>query len=224
MSGFLITFEGIEGCGKSTQVRLLETRLRGEGYRIVATREPGDGSLGEGIRDILLRRSSSAIAAMTELFLLVADRTQHVREIIRPALDENCIVISDRFGDSSMAYQGYGRGIDLDFIELLNNRATDNLVPDITFVLDMDAVTSLNRSQSRLMQQNLFEKEGRFEEENILFHQKVRAGYLDLARKHTDRIVLMDGTLEIAVAAQRIWNEVHERISGHHVLSGETEI
>nr|HPQ40696.1 dTMP kinase [bacterium] len=156
--GFFITFEGIEGCGKSTQIRILQDRLTREGVPVRVTREPGDGEMGARIRELLLSVSSS-LDPLTELFLLAADRTRHVTEIVRPALERGAVIISDRYTDSSMAYQGYGRGLPLDFIADINRKATGGLHPDLTVILDLSPSISIHRSRNRLRQQNMFEAE-----------------------------------------------------------------
>ncbi|MBN1550313.1 dTMP kinase, partial [bacterium] len=132
MTGRLITFEGIEGCGKSTQVRILHEKFIKSGKSVLVTREPGSGDFGEKIRQLLLRTSSVKLLPMTELFLLVADRSQHVESLIKPSLRAGKIVICDRYTDSSLAYQGFGRGIPLDLINTLNDQATGGVMPDLT--------------------------------------------------------------------------------------------
>jgi dTMP kinase len=193
VQGFFITFEGIEGSGKSTQIKLLCNQLMESGYQVIATREPGDGELGGRIRELLLSVSSS-LDALSEMFLLAADRTRHVIEIVSPALQKGAIVISDRYTDSSIAYQGFGRGLPIEFIETINNAAVKGLVPDMTIVLDIDPHISLERSRLRLRQQNMFEAEGRFEQENMEFHQRVREGYLKIAESFPERFTVVDAS------------------------------
>ena len=142
MNGYFLTFEGIEGCGKTTQVCILHERLKQAGYPVLVTREPGDGEMGCKIRELLLSVAST-LDAQTELFLLAADRTGHVIEIVRPALEKGIVVISDRYIDSTTAYQGYGRGLSLGFIESINARATDNLYPEMTLVMDLSPEISI---------------------------------------------------------------------------------
>ncbi len=211
--GILVTFEGIEGCGKSTQARLLEDFLRTRGYPVMLTREPGHGEFGQSIRSILVGGAAEKIDALTELFLLEADRTHHVNRFIRPALDQGEVVICDRFSDSSLAYQGYGRGIAVDFVNRLNNAATSNLAPDLTIILDLDTHFSLERSQTRLRQQDLFDKEGRFEREGMSFHQRVREGYLKIAHGEPQRCHVFDGTLDIDALSQQISRLVLTRLA-----------
>lgn len=202
--GIFITFEGIEGCGKSTQIRLLDDYLRGRGYRVLMTREPGHGDFGQSIRAMLLGGDAAKMDALTELFLLEADRSHHVKRLIQPALNDGNLVICDRFSDSSLAYQGYGRGISIDFISRLNQEATCGVLPDLTIILDLDARLSIERSQIRLRQQDLFDKEGRFEREGIDFHQRVREGYLKIAHADPRRYHVFDGSLDIDVLSHQI--------------------
>lgn len=211
VKGLFITFEGIEGSGKTTQIKLLTERLTQSGYQALITREPGDGEIGSRIRELLLSVSSS-LDALTELFLLAADRTRHVIEVITPALKKGCIVISDRYTDSSVAYQGYGRGLPLDFINKVNELAVNGIYPDLTIALDIDPNISLERSRSRLRQQNMFEAEGRFEQENMGFHQRVREGYLNIAKMQQRRFVVFDAELSIPKLSEQISKEVFDRI------------
>ncbi|MGB3976186.1 MAG: dTMP kinase [bacterium] len=203
VKGCFITFEGIEGSGKTTQIKLLSEQLVKSGYQVVVTREPGDGEIGSRIRELLLSVSSS-LDALTELFLLAADRTRHVIEVISPALEKGKIVISDRYTDSSVAYQGFGRGLPLDFVNKVNDLATNGLYPDLTIVLDIDPTISLERSRSRLRQQNMFEAEGRFERENMSFHQRVRQGYLNIARMQPHRFVVLDAASGVFSLSERV--------------------
>ncbi|MBN1297926.1 dTMP kinase [bacterium] len=202
-TGFFISFEGVEGCGKSTQIRILRDRLKSENMPVRLTREPGDGEMGGRIRELLLS-VSSALDPLTELFLLAADRTRHVTEIVRPGLAAGDVVLSDRYADSSVAYQGYGRELPLDFVHLINSRATGGLVPDLTFLMDIDPEISLRRSRIRLHQQNMFEAEGRFETECLAFHRRVREGYLRIARDEPGRYAVLDGTLPVENLSETI--------------------
>jgi dTMP kinase len=194
LHGYFITFEGIEGSGKTTQIKKLAEYLRVAGYHVLLTREPGDGEIGGKLRELLLSVSSS-LDPLTELFLLAADRTRHVIEIIEPALRENTVVISDRYADSSVAYQGYGRGLDLGFINRVNQLAINNCIPDMTIVLDINPEISLERSRLRLHQQNMFDAEGRFEQEHLSFHQRVRRGFLTIAKNNPERCRVFDASV-----------------------------
>ena len=179
--GIFITFEGVEGSGKTTQVRRLATAL---GPNVVLTREPGGTPIAERIRDIFL--TSDGITPMTELLLIAASRAQHVDELIRPALEANQIVICDRFIDASVAYQGYRGGIDLEFIHQLNRTATGGLMPDLTFVLDLSPEIGLQRQQQGGTHRD------RLDRESLESHRKVREGYLFAAKTDPDRVKVID--------------------------------
>jgi len=196
---FFITFEGIEGCGKTTQIRLLAESLRKRGLEIVVTREPGGCPIADAIRGILLDPGSSALVPRAELLLYAAARAQHVAEKVRPALDRGALVLCDRFTDATIAYQGFGRGLEAADIDTLNAMATDGLAPDLTVLLDMPAEDGLRRARRR---NAATPEEDRFERESLAFHRRVRAGYLQLAREQ-ERFVVIDavGTVE-AVAAR----------------------
>lgn len=187
--GMFITFEGIEGCGKSTQVDLLRKHLTALGHEVLVTREPGGCPIGEKVRDILLDPGNSGMTALTELLLYEASRAQHVADVIRPALEAGVTVISDRFYDASTAYQGHARGLGADTVIELNLVATGGLKPDLTIVLDLPASEGLRRLGRDL---------DRIESEAIDFHEKVRNGYIELARKDPDRVKVVDssGTIE----------------------------
>jgi dTMP kinase len=182
--GLFITFEGIEGCGKSTQAELLAKFLTTSGFAVLLTREPGGPLISEKIREILLNKELTEMHALTELFLYMASRSQHTAEWILPALSKGKIVISDRYYDSTYAYQGVARGIPKDKIAIMNRIATQGLKPDITFILDLPPEQGLARLSKSL---------DRLENENIEFHQKVRQAYLELASKEPERIKVLDG-------------------------------
>jgi dTMP kinase len=188
----LITFEGIEGSGKSTQTGLLAEWLRQRGCRVLATREPGGSPLGSKIREILLDASQRALTGEAELFLYLADRAQHVASIIRPALQEGRIVLVDRYIDSTIAYQGYGRGIELARLRSLNDLACGGLLPHQTFLLDLHERKGLSRALERNHEQGKADREGRFESESLRFHQRIRQGYLDQAAANRERITTVD--------------------------------
>jgi len=200
MSRF-ITFEGTEGCGKSTQVHLLAEKMRQFGYQVCTTREPGGCSIADAIRQILLDPASSGMDSLSELFLYAAARAQHMVEVIRPALARGEIVLCDRFTDATLAYQGYGRGLNIETIRNLNHIATDGLQPDLTLLLDIPLSTGLDRAIHRNAGEN--SAEGRFEQEELAFHERVRNGYQQLAREEERfRMVSAEGTIE--EVAQRI--------------------
>jgi dTMP kinase len=190
-SSLFITFEGIEGCGKTTQVDRLVKVLEARNITVVRTFEPGGTDAGGRIRHILLDRSSHDLVPMAELFLYEADRAQHVAQVIRPALDRGAWVICDRFFDATVVYQGVARGQDSDLVARLNQAATGGIRPARTFVLDCPVEMGLERAIRR--NQSLPDAEqDRFEREKLHFHQTVRQGYLDLAQKEPERFVVVD--------------------------------
>ena len=182
-TGLLVTFEGIEGSGKSTQIALTRTYLEGKGHPCLMTREPGGAPLGEEIRNFLLDKEDLRIDPLAELFLIEADRAQHVTEVIKPALEEGQMILCDRFTDATIAYQGYGRGVDMAFIEEMNRRATADLMPHCTILLDCSVDVGMTRAQG----------EDRFEREDHLFHQRVRDGYLRIAQQEPNRVKVVSG-------------------------------
>jgi dTMP kinase len=186
-----ITFEGIEGCGKTTQIGLLTSYWKSIHRPFLFTREPGGTEVGEQIRQILLYSENVGIEPMAELFLYVAARVQHYRQVIHPALLAGKIVLCDRFADATIAYQGYGRGVDLAWIEEIHARTLENIKPDLTFLLDLPVEEGLKRALKRMEKDSV--KEDRFEKEALDFHQRVREGYLILARREPQRIIVLDG-------------------------------
>lgn len=186
-----ITFEGVEGSGKTTQIRRLKTYLNRKGIRCIITREPGGTSIGDKIRKILLDPDHKNLDPLAELFLYEAARVQHIKEFIRPLSEKKGVVLCDRFGDASVAYQGCGRRLGVRLVERLNRMATDGLKPDLTFLLDCPTGVGLKRAirRNEVLKQ---EKEGRFEREKIQFHNRVRMGYLALARKEPRRVKVID--------------------------------
>ena len=193
MVGF-ITFEGGDGTGKSTQIRLLEKHLIAQGKTCLTTREPGGTSLGRLLRKILLESGHRPISASTELFLYLADRAQHVHEVIAPAITQGKIVLSDRHTDSTVAYQGYGRGFDVQLLVSLNQMASQGLIPDITFLLDCPAELGLSRTVRRRSDPSKSKSDDRFENENLEFHEKVRQGFLHMARAEPERFHIIDAS------------------------------
>lgn len=190
-----ITFEGSEGSGKTTQQQRLAQHLRDAGRTVVVTKEPGGTPLADRIRGILLD-SASVIDPIAEVFLFAASRRQHTTEIIEPALQRGEIVLCDRYADSTLAYQGFGRLIDLDRLRALNAWATDALVPDVTLLFDIDEVVGLTRARSR--NASAANDEGRFEAEDLRFHRRVREGYLSLATAEPKRFIVINanGTID----------------------------
>lgn len=197
-----VTFEGIEGCGKTTQINHLASFLRKISKPFLVTREPGGTEIGEQIRQILLTSDSAGMEPMAELFLYAAARVQHLRRVISPALRERKIVLCDRFADATVAYQGYGRRLDLAWVEEMNARAMGNVKPDLTFLLDLPVEEGLRRAWKRM--ENQTAKEDRFEKESLEFHQRVREGYLILARRDPQRIMILDGMRDEQTLHQKI--------------------
>jgi dTMP kinase len=190
-----ISFEGIDGSGKSTQIRLLESYLCKQGVPVVVAREPGGTEVGKTIRQILLHSKNTRLKPMSELLLYYASRYQNLHENILPALMADRWVLCDRFADASMAYQGYGRGINLDFIRLLDQEVIQKRNPDLTMYIDIEPSVGLSRARER--NQNSRQDEGRFENESIEFFSKVREGYLKLAKENPLRIKIIDGNQSI---------------------------
>jgi dTMP kinase len=194
-----ITFEGGEGCGKSTQSRLLLEKLHQQNIPVVLTHEPGGTALGNEIRRVLKREQGIPISPQAELFLFVASRAQLVAELIRPALKEDKVVICDRFAHSTLVYQGYGRGLDLATLEMVNNMATENLQPDLAILLNISPEQGLTRKGSL---------KDRFELEDLSFHRRVREGYLKMAAAEPDRWLVIDASLPKGEIAEIIWDKV----------------
>jgi len=209
-----ITFEGTEGCGKTTQIYLLKEFLEQRGYSVMATREPGGTQIGDSIRKILLNSRNAHIDIKTELLLYQASRAQHIKDVIRPALERGCIVLCDRFTDATLAYQGYAQGISKDLIENLNRFATDSLTPDFTVLIDCPAEIGLKRVQNRKETINQGVGEDRFEEKSIAFHQMVRMGYLQIAECNSNRIYIVDGRKDPSTVHQEIRSAVLKKIEG----------
>jgi len=203
MQGLFITFEGIEGCGKSTQAKLLHEYLVSKGLPCILTKEPGGTRLMQRVRELLLDAKTKGLDARAELFLYLADRAQHVKEIIKPALQAGKIVISDRYGDATIAYQGAGRNLPLQEVKHLNKIATGGLIPDITIIIDMPVIDALERIKSR----------DRMERESVDFHKRVRAQYLELARLEPERIKVLDGTKSIDEIHTEVKKYVDELLS-----------
>ena len=200
MRGVFITLEGIDGCGKSTQFKMLAEALSNRGLEVVVTREPGGTVLGERMRAVLLSNESRNLAPAAELFLMAADRAQDVAEVIRPALEAGVVVISDRYADSTVAFQGYGRGLDLDIIDDVNRLATGGLTPDITILFDLDPRHAQARLDARITGETGFGFEPgmtRFDEEKLDFHLRVRDGYLKLASTEPERFRVLDAAQPI---------------------------
>lgn len=195
-----ISFEGVEGAGKTTQIRRLAARLREAGRQdVLETREPGGSLLGRELRQLVLHPPQGVVVEdRAELLIMVADRAQHVAQTVRPHLDAGGIVLCDRYADSSVAYQGSGRGLDIGEIDGLNAYATGGLVPDVTFLLDLDPVIGLARQQER----------SRMEGEALPFHARVRAGFLALAARYPGRFCVLDASRPPAEVHADIWARI----------------
>ena len=200
--GLLITFEGPEGSGKTTQIQRLSADLTQSGYTVIATAEPGGTPISERIREIFLNPDHSEMTSRTELLLAAAARAQHVSQVISPALEAGKTVISDRFSDAMLAYQGYGRGLDLDLIRHLNQVATDGLSPELTFVLDLPVEIGLGRARQRRGAMN------RLDLEDPEFHRRVREGYLAIASEEPDRVKVVDAQASVDLVSESIKAEV----------------
>jgi len=200
--GTFITFEGGEGCGKSTHIDRLVTRLRRDGHQVLVTREPGGTDVGEQIRHILqYSKQSAAMVPETELLLFCASRAQLVHEVIEPALNASRVVIGDRFFDSTTVYQGVGRKIAPQAVAAINNFAVNASLPDLTLVIDLDPRVGLERARGR----ELFD---RMENQSLEFYDRVRQGYLDLAGREADRVKVIDGSRSIEAIEKQIWDLV----------------
>jgi len=204
--GFFVTFEGIEGCGKTTQIRHLTAHLEGKRQPFLLTREPGGTAISDRIRQILLSSENSRMEPATEFFLYAAARAQHIAEVVLPALRNGKTVLCDRFADATLAYQGFGRGLNLAWLEEIHNRFLQGLKPDLTFLLDLPVEEGLRRAWKRMENQAV--KEDRFEKEDLAFHQRVREGYLLLARREPNRIVVLDGMKDEQTLHREILNRL----------------
>ena len=204
--GFFITFEGSEGCGKSTQVKRLAARLEASGLPVLLTREPGGTAIGEKIRDLLqFAPEGVAMRPETEVLLFEASRSQLVREVIQPALDRGCIVIADRFFDSTTVYQGAARKLDPETVAQLNRFAVGDCRPDITFILDVDVTTARARMLRRVRPVGAPD---RMEQEPIEFYERVCAAYRELAAREPDRVQLIDGARSADDVESDLWNRL----------------
>jgi dTMP kinase len=192
-----ISLEGIEGCGKTTQIRQLSIYFDEKGHSHIVTREPGGTAIGEKIRSILLDPASKEMVPIAELLLYMADRAQHINELIKPCLGEGKIVLCDRYFDATVVYQGFARGLDTRFILDLHRILFQDLKPDLTLLLDLPPRIGLARAWQELDRGSRCGTESRFEEEAINFHEKVRQGYLELARLEPKRFVIIDASRQV---------------------------
>lgn len=206
--GIFITFEGPECAGKTTQIRLLQEYFSAQGRKTIVTREPGGTEVGEELRQIVKHHISDIpVTDEAEVLLFAASRAQHVSVLIKPALDRGCVVICDRFMDSTTAYQGYARGLNMEFIQQLNNFAVKDCIPDLTILLDLTAEESMERS--RMREETLFE-EDRIESEKIDFHRRVRDGFLKIAENEPGRLKIVPAVDTIENIHQKIINLLTE--------------
>jgi dTMP kinase len=202
-----ITFEGVEGCGKSTQLRLLDERLRASGRDVRATREPGGTALGERLRAMLLDPAQRDLDPVAEFLLFEADRRQHIREVIRPGLEAGAWVLCDRFSDSTEAYQIAGRGLDAQMVAAVDARVRDGLVPDLTLLFDVGPLEGLARARLRDA------REGRFESEELAFHERVWLAFKEIARREADRVVVVPAHGDAAAVFAETSRIVAERFA-----------
>ena len=209
--GIFITFEGCEGAGKSTQAKKVFKKLLSKGYDVVFTYEPGGTEIADEIRHILLNKKfSEKMEPKAELLLYFASRAQHIENLILPSLREGKIIICDRFSDATFAYQGYARGLDMEKIMQLNDFSTNGITPNLTILIDIDVEKGLKRGRKRNNGKTLFD---RMENEELEFHRKVRLGYLDLAKKYSDRIMVFDGSLSVDALFEKIYGEIENYLA-----------
>ncbi|MGJ8653642.1 MAG: dTMP kinase [Opitutaceae bacterium] len=208
MAGLFISFEGGEGCGKSTQIRLLSERLKAEGSTILQTREPGGTPLGEAVRNLLQHdKAGEGMHSLAELMLFAASRTQHVHQKIRPAIERGEIVLCDRFMDSTTAYQGAARKLDPEIVSTINQIAVDSMCPDMTILIDLDPQIGMSRVRARGNGEL-----DRMEQEAIEFFEAVREGYLKLAVSEPERFLVLDGSQTVEDLQAQIWDAVSVKL------------
>ncbi len=206
--GLFLTFEGTEGSGKSTQMRLLVEHLRDAGYSVTENQEPGATRIGRQIRRILLDPAHQEMAPMTELLLMFASRAQAAAEIISPALERGEVVVSDRFTDSTLAYQGQARGLGFETVHKAHRIALGDLLPDMTICIDIDIETGLSRAHHRNRRSLNEASEARLDTQSLEFHRRVHSGYREIAKLESQRFRIVDGRGEPEAVAERVWAEV----------------
>jgi dTMP kinase len=211
--GIFITLEGIDGTGKSTQVRLLVKHLRARGYPVVATREPGGTRVGEQARGIVLASRTGNLAPLAELALMYAARAQHLEEVVRPAVARGDVVVSDRFNDASFAYQGYGRKLGASTVRAFDRVVCGTTQPDLTIVLDLSPRVALQRAQGREVRRNSVR--GRFEAAGLRFHERVRAGYRAIARQEPRRVKIVQADRPVVEVQAEIRRLVDALLARH---------
>ena len=214
--GMFITFEGIEGAGKSTQIKLLAEKLKSFNQEVCLTREPGGTLLGDEIRNILVDKRFKGINALTELFLFQAARVEHLTQIILPSLQSGYIVLCDRFTDATVAYQGYGRGLPCKEVERLNMLAASGVVPNKTILLDLLPATGISRVIKRF--NDRAGEKNRLDEEKISFYERVRDGYLTLANLEPDRFIIIDASKDESLVSQEVWNACKDLFQEKSIL------
>ncbi len=197
MKGWFITFEGCDGCGKSTQLTKLKKYLEDKGVDFIFTREPGGGRISEGIREILLNGKNAEMSDECEALLYAASRAQHIRDRVAPALEEGKVVVCDRYVDSSFAYQAYARGLGMEFVSKINAFALESYLPDLTFFIDLSPEEAFQRKHGA-------DKNDRIEQAGLAFHKKVYEGYLAVAKAYPERIVVLNGRQSIEEVAENV--------------------
>lgn len=213
--GFFISLEGGEGSGKTTQINRLVDMLSERDYDVIITREPGGTPEAESIRNLLVQRDGGDWNAMSEVLLLFAARSMHIEKLIKPALNDGKIVICDRFTDSTFAYQGFGRGLELDRIKEIEKVSINEFKPDLTFILDIDVRTGLNRSNARLSEDDAGEQtEDRFERLDMDFHERLREGFLEIARQNEERCYILNAAQSMDHLSDEIKNIALAKLQG----------
>ncbi|MBV9268360.1 MAG: dTMP kinase [Acidobacteriaceae bacterium] len=208
-----ISFEGTEGSGKSTQLKLLVERLRASGYKVAVNQEPGGTVIGREIRRVLLDPAHAEMASMTELLLMFASRAQAAAEVILPALSRGDLVVSDRFTDSTLAYQGAARGLGFDLVRNAHRLALGSLQPDLTLCIDLPVEEGLARARHRNEGNQMARSEARFDQQCLDFHLRVRAGYREIAEAEPERVRIVDGSGNSAAVFERVWALVEPALS-----------
>ena len=203
-----ITLEGPEGSGKSTQIKRLAKRLEAMGYPVITTREPGGTPIGDQIRQVLVRMENKELHPRTEILLFLAARAQLVEQLIKPALQDGKIILCDRYGDSTLAYQGYGHGLDLEQLRQMLGFATDHLKPDMTILMDLDVKTGLMRKKAE-------DEWNRLDAYEVLFHERVRQGYLILAHEEPERWRIVDASQGIDAVQEDLFQIILEALKNH---------
>ena len=214
-NGFFITFEGGEGSGKTTQINRLAKALTEQGFKVITTREPGGTPEAESIRNLLVQRDAGEWTPMAEVLLLYAARVMHVEKVIQPALNDGKIVICDRFSDSTLAYQGYGHGLALDDIQRIDALTLNGLKPNLTLVLDIASEEGLQRSDQRLAaeQFQVKQREDRYEQLEIEFHQRLRNGFLSIAEQEPERCKVIDASKDMQSVTEQVLDIVISKVN-----------